>query len=317
MSCCAEEICQLLQAGADPLVGGQSGESAFEVSVYYAVDPSRHEEKMAFQKITKMFLEKLRPAGLTWFKRLNTQGLSPLCWAAFHNAIDVMHYLLDIGVNVNQMSYLGMTPLHFSAGMNRREACKLLLAQADIEVEKKDHHGATAIHHAAKNGAITVLNQLLSVPFVDLSRQDVHGNTAIWWATHNCRGEVAERLLDECAGRHIGVEVIGHDPHMMKSSSVLHNAVRYCSLVVVRRLLAERINLNEVVGGQTPFCVAVEQGDLSLVQDFLCDPSIDINLCSSPVLSPLGIAIKRRDFKMVQLLFRQGKRLNVELQMGI
>ncbi|KAJ5089016.1 hypothetical protein N7532_007700 [Penicillium argentinense] len=207
MSCYLENERQLLKAGADPIALGQSGESAFELSVYCAEDPSRHERKEAFQEITKLFLETLRPAGLKWFARLNTRGLSPLCWAACHNAIDVMRYLLDSGENVNQQSCLGMTPLHCSAECDREEACRLL-AQKDIEVEKKDHHGATAIHHAAKNG---------------------HGDES-----------VAQRLLAENTERDIAMEVIGYDPRTRESSSVLHNAVRHCSLEIVRRLLVVR-----------------------------------------------------------------------------
>lgn len=123
-------IDQLLKNGADPFVPGQSGESAFELSVYNSEDDC--DGKETFQELTKLFLENLRPPGLGRHTKLNTEGLPPLCWAARHNAVDVTRYLLDRGEDVNQQSLTGMSPLHYSAKWGCEQTCALLLKQKNI-----------------------------------------------------------------------------------------------------------------------------------------------------------------------------------------
>ena len=73
-------------------------------------------------------------------------GTSALDWATFHGRVDVMRYLLQHGVDVNDASdKTGFTALHVGASSNQVGAIDVLVpAGADMDAGK----GETPLHVA-------------------------------------------------------------------------------------------------------------------------------------------------------------------------
>jgi ankyrin repeat protein len=68
--------------------------------------------------------------------------------------LDIIKYLLDCKIDVNDADKDGKTPLHYSTAYNNYEVTKLILENNPIEIDKKD----------------------------------VYGNNPLWVATFNARG---------------------------------------------------------------------------------------------------------------------------------
>src|ERR1035441_6479191 len=101
----------------------------------------------------------------------DTNGITPLYWAADRGNKDVVELLLASKAEVNAKANDGRTPLHAaSAHDDHRDVVELLLANK-AEVNAKDKDGWTPLHFAALVGHKDVAELLLA------NRADVNAKT--------------------------------------------------------------------------------------------------------------------------------------------
>jgi hypothetical protein len=107
-----------------------------------------------------------------------------------------------------------LTPLHYAAGRNMKEAVSLLVAEG-ADVSAKDHHGNTPLHLAAVNGSCHVFSQLVRAGAAVTSKTRF-GWTAIDQASVTHHQDAVEQL-----------ELLGSPPPTWQErSSALHEFVR-------------------------------------------------------------------------------------------
>ncbi|KAL6036600.1 hypothetical protein STEG23_016663, partial [Scotinomys teguina] len=87
-------------------------------------------------------------------------GRSPLHIAASAGQDEIVKALLVEGAQVNAVNQNDCTPLHYAASKNRHEIAVMLL-EGGANPDAKDHYEATAMHRAAAKG-FTCLRQLNS-----------------------------------------------------------------------------------------------------------------------------------------------------------
>lgn len=88
--------------------------------------------------------------------------------AAIKNDVEKMKQVLHAGANVNATNYRGLTPLHWAASRNNKEAMELLLARADVDVNALDDVGQTPLDFAAIENNQKAIELLLASEYSGL-----------------------------------------------------------------------------------------------------------------------------------------------------
>lgn len=103
-------------------------------------------------------------------------GHTPLRIAARNGRTDVVAYFISKGCDINTQGNDGATPLEAAAAKGHLEIVQLLVEKgANINIQDKE--GDFALGEAAKHGFIDVVNYLLSKG-ADISLKNQDGNTA-------------------------------------------------------------------------------------------------------------------------------------------
>ena len=85
--------------------------------------------------------------------------VNPLCMAISKGDIATVKQIIAYGVDVNDSTNRGLTPLMYAAIYNQTEIAKLLLEKG-ADLSKKDKSGSTALDHAKTSGSTAVLELL-------------------------------------------------------------------------------------------------------------------------------------------------------------
>lgn len=92
----------------------------------------------------------------------DTEGRTPLSWAAQYGGISMVELLLaQDGVDPNTTDQDGRTPLSWQAERGRAEAVSLLLATNKVDIDVKDSCGRTPLSFAQEKGHKAVVKLLL------------------------------------------------------------------------------------------------------------------------------------------------------------
>lgn len=111
------------------------------------------------------------------------------------DAADVLKYLINMGINVNEQDLWGQTVLHLAVMKNNK---KLVEAVVDLgaDVNMKDSVKKQPIHIAAENGWDCVL-ELLIQKGADINAEDIYQSTPLHFAAWNNKSSVAYILFKE------------------------------------------------------------------------------------------------------------------------
>lgn len=137
--------------------------------------------------VVAMLLESGADANLA-----NTQGLTPLHWAAFKGFADIVELLLGKGADAGVKGGPGVTPL-MQAAMNGHAAiCSQLLAKG-ANVNEPDNDGMTALHKAVSDGHPEVVKVLVAAG-ADRAAKSTTGATSLSIAERRKNAEVLAAL---------------------------------------------------------------------------------------------------------------------------
>jgi uncharacterized protein len=129
----------------------------------------------------------------------DSQGYTPLHYAAYFGQLEAARFLLGIGAEMSAVSMdpLRNHPLHAAASSGHGEVVQLLLeAGADPNAEQTGRW--TPLHGAAAAGHLGIVRALLARG-ADTARQSVSGATPLALAEEKGHVEVV-RVLREAAG---------------------------------------------------------------------------------------------------------------------
>jgi ankyrin repeat protein len=88
-----------------------------------------------------------------------TSDVNPLCLAISKGDIATVKQIIAYGIDVNDTTNRGMTPLMYAAIYNQSEIAKLLLENG-ANLDLKDKSGTTAIEYAKTSGSKEVMEIL-------------------------------------------------------------------------------------------------------------------------------------------------------------
>ncbi len=189
----------------------------------------------------------------------NTDGYTPLCFAASHGNIKLLQSLIKAGADINKGNYIdGSTPLAHAVKNGQAEvAQKLIDAKADLN--KSDNDGDTPLCVAAYNGHAEVVQKLIDAK-ADLNKSDNDGDTPLYVATYNGHAEVVQKLIDAKAD-------------LNKSNNdgftPLHIAAYLGDVEIVQKLINAGADINKKSDkGLTPLEEAKRKNRMKVVEIF-------------------------------------------------
>jgi ankyrin repeat protein len=249
-----------------------------------------------------------------------------ICVASYFGAVNCIHYLVSIDVDIAAADDNGDGAVFFagSSGQIRTilllaqlrfdvQGCAVrsgnvglfdeLLANSLLKISDTDFNRSTFLHIAAFEGHVEAVRFLLSISAELVGAKDRDGRTALHLAAGNGFDEICRLLIQHKA------DVDARDSY---DRSPLHYAAVQENYGIVETLLGGGLSTRDP-SGATPLIRAVLDGKAALLQLLLEIPVVDPNVPNAEGLAALHVAIKAGMSLPARLLAGSG-RVDINLQ---
>ena len=192
-------------------------------------------------------------------------GMTALHWAAYHNAPEMVHNIVEFEPDIDAKTEYDVTALSIACERGFADVAEVLIdAKADLESKRLGKE--TPLMLAARNGNAAIVSMLLSAG-ADVNAKEVKGQTALMWAAAAGNVEAVDALIKQDADI---------DHALSKSGfTAFAFAARQGKINVVERLVESGVDVNTVMktkksGGRNPrkkmsaLLLAIESGHLEL-----------------------------------------------------
>ncbi|XP_069897043.1 ankyrin repeat domain-containing protein 55 isoform X1 [Dipodomys merriami] len=140
----------------------------------------------------------LQQSNLSEVNHQDSEGMTPLHWAAFHNRPQHTQMLLKKGADPTLVDKDFKTALHWAVQSGNRILCSIILShhRGPSIINYDDESGKTCVHIAAAAGFGDIINDLAKVPECNLQALDVDDRTPLHWAAAAGKAECVRSLLE-------------------------------------------------------------------------------------------------------------------------
>ena len=222
---------------------------------------------------------------------------SGLHCASFFGIVEIVVGLLEMeGCDINQMDFMGNTPLHWASSNGHEGVVKILLGRDDVNPDKPDSYGRTPLLQAAFSGHEGVVKMLLGRDDVNPDNPDNEGETPLLRAASNGHEGVVKLLL--------GRDDLNPNRSDSEGRTPLSSAAAYGREGVVKILLA-RHDINPdtpTINGRTPLYLAAWNGQEAVVKILLGRDDVNPNKLDKHGKTPLDRATERGHQGVIALL---------------
>ena len=227
--------------------------------------------------------------------KANKTGEAPLLVAIASGHTEIAQLLINFGAQVNQASADGSTPLLFAAYEGHISMVQLLLNHG-AQVNQAAMNDSTPLSNAVINGHVKVVELLLKngAHFDQIAK---NGATLLLLAAQHGHTEVVQLLLQH------GILA---DQARDDSATPLLLASSYGYTKVAQLLLDHGAQVDKLsADGSTALHLAARKGHIDIVQ-LLLDHEAQVNQAAMNDSTPLSIAVISGHTKVVELLLKHG-----------
>ncbi|MDQ7823892.1 MAG: ankyrin repeat domain-containing protein [Candidatus Eremiobacteraeota bacterium] len=184
-----------INALPEPPVASQTRPRPVEDKKTKMIEPVKKKQKTIFDAIMSEdmgALGDLLGKG-TDISGKNSDGLTPMLFAACNGRVKAAMFLLDHGASVTDQDKNGATALHWAAHGTHGDLVDMLVAKGAV-LDDQDATGRTPLHWVALEGKGEMCVKLVSHG-ADINAQDFEGKTPLHVAVGQGRVDMAEVLL--------------------------------------------------------------------------------------------------------------------------
>ncbi|KAJ8778480.1 hypothetical protein J1605_013667 [Eschrichtius robustus] len=140
----------------------------------------------------------VQQSNLNEINHQDSEGMTPLHWAAFHNRPQHTQMLLKKGADPTLVDKDFKTALHWAVQSGNRILCSIILShhQGPSIINYDDESGKTCVHIAAAAGFSDIINELARFPECNLQALDVDDRTPLHWAAAAGKADCVQSLLE-------------------------------------------------------------------------------------------------------------------------
>ena len=222
--------------------------------------------------------------------------------------MDLIRLLLESGADINSIGSLEITTLSVAIELRDDHLIRFLEDQGASVTSQSKEHCSAAVLAASEVGNIQLIENLIQLG-ARVSPQDL--GYALLIAIFDDRAEDVEKLIDA------GADVNFRDDHYRRyryprlKGSPLCEALKRRKKSLVFALLNADADPNPF-DNPSPIQLAVKWGKRSVIEALIF-AGVDVNRCSGGDTA-LAIAVKRRDFGLIELLLASGVGINSGLE---
>ncbi|XP_077659934.1 ankyrin repeat domain-containing protein [Aspergillus fumigatus Af293] len=252
----------------------------------------------------------------------DAEELTPLLLAAKEGYSSVVQVLLNHPqINLHAQDHCGSTALHAAAKEGHLEVVKLLLTEGSIDVNVKDKDGVTPLcllltkedldpnvadHQkwtplcwAASQGDVEMVDLLLTRPEIRINGVEGEEVPPLCLAVRESHTQVVRRLL-----QYPGIDMDqgwgAYLPPLLAAITTGHSDVHSNGAACVREAVEHRNSVDD--WGRTALWLAAHTGKSVVVERFLLDDNIQVDIGDDDGIDALNAASKRYHFDTVKLL---------------
>lgn len=190
----------------------------------------------------------------------DTEGNTPLIWAAKNNKNNAAEVLLDKGADINAKNNQKKTALHLAI-INRHESMVEFLIGKDANIELEDEIGRRALHWAAEEREWDIATILIAAK-ANVNAVDKESRAPLHWAAADGNLSMVELLTDNEA------DLVAKDKN---GNTPLHFSAHGGELETLKYLVEDKgvdfYSPND--WGNTPLHLAAQEGKLTTVNYLL------------------------------------------------
>ena len=187
----------------------------------------------------------------------DNNGWTALTLAARGGHTKVVHEILAMLKNTNEMDGNNRTALLVAAASGQIHTVQALVARSDVDFDQHDVYGCSALCYAEENGRDQIIAMLLEIRRFEPSTDDL--NCALLCSTSQGHASVVKRLIE------LDFEGMNAGTSLVKAACLGHPSV---IAVLLPNLTTE---LDEY--GPHALCWAVSKGDMAVVELLLANQS--------------------------------------------
>jgi ankyrin repeat protein len=240
------------------------------------------------------------------------RGKTALIWASEQGHEEIVKLLLENdNIKINHTYKYGKTALIWASEQGHEEIVKLLLAKENIEINQTDKYGGTALILASIYGHVEIVKLLLAKENIEINQTNKYGYTALITASEQGHVEIVKLLLAK-----ENIEINQTDEW---GNTALMWASRHGHVEIVKLLLAkENIEINQQAErGKTALMWASSQGHVQIVKLLLAKDNIEINQTDGLGKTALMWASSEGHVEIVKLLLaKENIEINQEDKWG-
>jgi ankyrin repeat protein len=214
---------------------------------------------------------------------------------------DILTFLLEKGIDINQNDKSGYTALMWASREGHKEIVKMLLEKDSIEINQKDKlFGQTALMWASEYGHEEIVKMLLEKENIDINQKDWKGQTALITASDEGHKEIVKMLL-----QHKNIDINQTDDEEGKTALMM-TSIKGNEEIVKMLLEKDNIEINQTdKWGQTALMWASREGHKEILKMLLEEDNIDINQQDKDGMTALIYASEKGHKEIVKMLLQK------------
>jgi len=229
--------------------------------------------QLAVRKGLVKVVNKLIAAGID-VNQSSEDGVTPLFIAALIGHIEVVLALIAANSDVNLAESNGVTPLLIAACKGHHEVVAALITAPGIMVNQAENNGVTPLLIAACKGQHEVVAALITAPGIIVNQAATdNGITPLYSAAHQGHHEVVAVLITAPG-------IMVNQARTDSGATPLYVAAQNGHLAVVAALIAAQgimVNQARTDSGATPLYTAAQNGHQEVVSALITAPGIMVN----------------------------------------